>query len=315
MHFGVKFFVNGKQYMHRFSPFEYTSCYRFMDSLHYRLLHRDNWYALDSAIPAMTSHWILDSLHDCLCQIRNLNFKIFQPIFSLTYSTYPSWAIGTRLPNHAQWIHTLSTNKELLLVWQLVNNPLLINNKSLCTINHNFHSALQHSLIVVENNWSIYHEPISHTGLYTRLTIEFQKNSTMSFSLHFTLIWQAAIWTHTVLYTVYVCAIIGRVCTPKSRRCVLHAHDVPLLTPQKENHPNWCIIYPSKLHSGCCTWMPIQPTCTLALKVPSPTSSAAVACALFGILEPVTGATTSTFASTIMKMQLSFGFCHTVVLD
>jgi hypothetical protein len=35
----------------------------------------------------------------------------------------------------------------------------------------------------------------------------------------------------------------------------------------------------------------------------------------FGILEPVTGATASTFASAIMKMQLRFGLCHTVVLD
>ncbi len=35
----------------------------------------------------------------------------------------------------------------------------------------------------------------------------------------------------------------------------------------------------------------------------------------FGILEPVTGATASNFASAIMKMQLCFGFCHNVVLD
>jgi hypothetical protein len=32
-------------------------------------------------------------------------------------------------------------------------------------------------------------------------------------------------------------------------------------------------------------------------------------------LEPVTSANASTFASAIMKMQLRFGFCHTVVLD
>jgi hypothetical protein len=31
----------------------------------------------------------------------------------------------------------------------------------------------------------------------------------------------------------------------------------------------------------------------------------------FGILELVTGATASTFASTIMKKQLRFGYCHT----
>jgi hypothetical protein len=31
----------------------------------------------------------------------------------------------------------------------------------------------------------------------------------------------------------------------------------------------------------------------------------------FGTLEPVTGASTTTFASAIMKIQLRYGFCHT----
>jgi hypothetical protein len=78
-HFCVKFFVDGKQFVHQFSPFEYTSCYCFPDSLHYCLFHWDNWYALNCGILAITSLWILDSLHDCLCQIRDSNLEIFQP--------------------------------------------------------------------------------------------------------------------------------------------------------------------------------------------------------------------------------------------
>ena len=35
----------------------------------------------------------------------------------------------------------------------------------------------------------------------------------------------------------------------------------------------------------------------------------------FGTLEPVTGASATTFASAIMKIQLCYGFCHTIVLD
>ncbi len=35
----------------------------------------------------------------------------------------------------------------------------------------------------------------------------------------------------------------------------------------------------------------------------------------FGALEPVTGTNATTFASAIMKIQLLYGFCHTVVLD
>jgi hypothetical protein len=175
-HFGVKFFVDGKQYVRQFSPFEYTFCYHFMNSLCYHLLHWNNWYALDAGIPAMSSLWILDSLHDCLCQIRDSNFEIFQPnqfaAPAANIQAFINGAISMRMPNHAQWICALNADKELLLVRQLVNNPLLINNKSLHTINHNnFHLALWCSLIVVENDLLIYCEPISCTGLYAQLTI------------------------------------------------------------------------------------------------------------------------------------------------
>jgi hypothetical protein len=119
-HFGVKFFVDGKQYVPQFSPFEYTSCYCFKDSLCYCLLHWDNWYALDASIPAMTSLWILDSLHDCLCHICNTNFEISQPNQFAGYAAhiqaFINGAISTRLPNHTQWVCTLNANKELLLV-------------------------------------------------------------------------------------------------------------------------------------------------------------------------------------------------------
>ncbi len=36
-HFDVEFLANNKKYMCQISPFQYTSCYRFMDSLLYRL--------------------------------------------------------------------------------------------------------------------------------------------------------------------------------------------------------------------------------------------------------------------------------------
>ena len=35
----------------------------------------------------------------------------------------------------------------------------------------------------------------------------------------------------------------------------------------------------------------------------------------FGALEPVTGANATTFTSAIMKIQLRYAFCHTIVLD
>jgi hypothetical protein len=36
---------------------------------------------------------------------------------------------------------------------------------------------------------------------------------------------------------------------------------------------------------------------------------------IFGALEPISGANATSFASAIMKIQLRFGFCHTIILD
>jgi hypothetical protein len=53
----------------------------------------------------------------------------------------------------------------------------------------------------------------------------------------------------------------------------------------------------------------------LASKGRKLTSLLVVECVLFDALEPVTGANSTTFASAIMKIQLRYGFCHTIVLD
>jgi hypothetical protein len=78
-HFGVEFHCNGHMYVRAISPFEFTSCFGFTDNLCYRLSHPDHWFALDTCIPALTSAWLLDHIHDWLCSIRASNLEIFPP--------------------------------------------------------------------------------------------------------------------------------------------------------------------------------------------------------------------------------------------
>jgi hypothetical protein len=66
---------------------------------------------------------------------------------------------------------SITANKELLLIKQLVENPPFFKNNTLCNIYYNFYLALQHSLIIIEDNLLIYCEPISCTELYARLLI------------------------------------------------------------------------------------------------------------------------------------------------
>jgi hypothetical protein len=154
-----------------------------------------------------------------------LNFEIFQPnqfaAPAAHIQAFVNGAIGTRLPDQAQWICALSANKELLLIRQLVDNPSLISNESLCAINYNFHLALQRSLIVVENDLLIYcGEPISRTGSYVQLAIVPKEFHNVLFVKFYT----NPAGGHLNSYcTLHACAIVGQECTPTQRRCALHA--------------------------------------------------------------------------------------------
>jgi hypothetical protein len=219
-----------------------------------------------------------------------------------------------RLPKHAQWVHALNSNKELLLVQQLVDNPLLINNKSLHAINHNFHSALQCSIIVVENNLLIYNEPISNTGSYARLTIvrkEFynvlfvacHKNHAGGHLNSYRTLYHLCpryYWLGMYSYIKRMCSecpgcALANPTRGKSSKLV---YNFPIKAPFKVLHVD---AYSANAHSG----------------FEGSTSYLIGCCGMcsFGILEPVTSTNASMFASAIMKMQLCFGFCHTVVLD
>jgi hypothetical protein len=213
------------------------------------------------------------------------------------------------LPEHAQWVCTLNADKELLLVWQLVNNPLLINNESLCAINHNFHLALRYSLIVVENNLLIYPEPISHTGLYARLTIVPKEFYNVLFVAFHTNPPGGHLNSYRTLHCLRLCyywpgmfSYIKRVCSacpgcalanPTRGKLSKLVYNFPIEAPFKVLHVD---AYSAGAHSG----------------FEGSTSYLIGCCSMcsFGILEPVTSINASTFASAIMKMQLRFGFCH-----
>jgi hypothetical protein len=104
------------------------------------------------------------------------------------------------------------------------------------------------------------------------------------------------------------------VCTPTSRKCALHAQDAPA-NPTKGKSSKLVYNFPIKapfqvLHMDAYS-------ASMLSGFEGSTSFLIGCCGMcfFGILEPITSANASTFASAIMKMQLRFGFCHTVVLD
>ena len=63
---------NERSYVKSFSPFEFFAMpTSFSDDLVYNLSHPGNKFAMNSAIPGMTSAWIFDHVDKRLAQVRD----------------------------------------------------------------------------------------------------------------------------------------------------------------------------------------------------------------------------------------------------
>jgi len=113
-HFGIKFHQDDHSYVQPFSPFEFTSCFGFIDQLRFRLSQHDNWFALDAGIPSLTSAWVFDHVLERLISICNSTSEIFEPnqfaAPAATIQAFFSGAIGTMLPSCAHWIQAYDSD-------------------------------------------------------------------------------------------------------------------------------------------------------------------------------------------------------------
>jgi hypothetical protein len=62
--FGIKYHVDDHARIRAILPFEVMSCFGLTDHLQYCLSQHVNLYALDTGIPALTSAWIFDHVHE-----------------------------------------------------------------------------------------------------------------------------------------------------------------------------------------------------------------------------------------------------------
>ncbi len=143
-----------------------------------------------------------------------------------------------------------------------------------------------------------------------------QQNFTTSSSLPFIQMPSAATLMLTAHSTVFACDAIGRVCTPTSNACAMPAPVVPLQTQQKSKSSKLVYNFPIK-----------APFLVLFVDVYSAGKHSSfdgfevylvVACCGmtgFASMESILHANSKNFASAIMRIQLRYGFCYTIVLD
>ncbi len=109
--FGIEYHVDDHARVRAILPFEFTPCFGLTDHLRYRLSQHVNWYALDAGVPALTSAWIFDHVHERLGAIRDSNTEIFPPrqyaAPAAHVQAFVSGVVATRIPDHPCWVQPI----------------------------------------------------------------------------------------------------------------------------------------------------------------------------------------------------------------
>ncbi len=176
--FGIEFVCEAHRHIRSISQFEVTRCFNLRDNISYRLSHPSNILHLDAGIPGRTSLWIFQQVLDSLVSIRDANVDGLDPSddrpqedpltsqFSVAQS-FVNGTITTRLPDRDRWIKEIAEDEELVQISQMVWNPAMITKQNMQQVNYNYRYALRNSLILIEDGFLIYREPLVGGESYT----------------------------------------------------------------------------------------------------------------------------------------------------
>jgi hypothetical protein len=245
--------------------------------------------------------------------------EIYQPnqyvAPAATIHAFLSGAVSTQLPTREHWIQAYANDLELSRIRNIVLNPETLSNSLLRDINYNYNSALRNLLITLEDDMIIYREPISGTGgSYTRLQLVPKEFFNILFvAFHSNPLGGHLNAYHTLhrlrlrFYWPGMYSYIKRMCqacpgcalaNPSKSKSSELVYSFPIEAPFLVLHVD---AYSASVHMG--------------FKGSNVYLVACCGMCTFGALEPISGANATSFASAIMKIQLRFGFCHTIVLD
>jgi hypothetical protein len=231
-----------------------------------------------------------------------------------TIQAFVKGAIGACLPSHARWVETYAADSECCAIQDLIINPGKICKETLKNIHYSYRQTLHQSFMVIEDNMLIFCEPIqgstSYTclqiiprGLYDIIFIAFHSNPIGRHLNAYRTCHRLHLcyhWPETYSFIKWMCnacpgcALSNPTCSTSSEL----VYQFPIDTPFQVLFVDG---YSAGKHSGF-------KGCEVYL-------IAACGMSGFSVMEPIQHATLSSFALGIMKIQLRFGFCHTIVLD
>jgi hypothetical protein len=316
--FGIEFHYENHSHVRGISPFKFARCFGFNDDLTYRFSQPANKFSLDAAVPGCTSAWLFEQVHAHLTFIRNSNCEIFRPnLFAApaaTIQAFVNGAIGARLPSHTRWVEAYAADPECCVIRDLIVYPSKICKETLKTVHYSYRQPLRQSLIVIEDEMLIFREPIRGSTSYTRLQL-------VPSGLHdivFIAFHSNPIGGHLNAYRTLhrlrlqyhwpeMYSFIKRMCNA-CPGCALSNSTRSISLELVYHFPieaSFRVLFVDGYNAGKHSGFEGSEAYLIA------------ECGMtgFSVMEPIQHATSSSFASGIMKIQLRFGLCHTIVLD
>jgi hypothetical protein len=273
---------------------------------------------MDAAMPARTSAWLLEQVHSHLSYLRDANSEIFLPnqfaAPAATIQAFVNGAIGVCLPSRERWIQAYSDDTEMSAIRDLILNPSKINSSTLNAVNFNYRAPLWQSQIVIEDGLLIYREPMRGGSSFTCLQLV------------------PAEFYNIIFIAFHSNAIGGHLNAYRTLHRIRLRYYWPGMYSYIKRMCNACpgcaLANPTKSKSSELVYnFPIEaPFLVLFVDAYSAGKHSSfdgfevylVACCGmtgFASMEPIPHANSKNFASAIMRIQLRYGFCHTIVLD
>jgi hypothetical protein len=316
--FGIEFSYENHTHVLGISPIKFAWCFGFYNNLTYHLSHPLCKFALDTAIPSMTSAWIFDQIHAQFVFLCDSNCKIFSPnkwaAPVACIQSFVNDAIGTRLPFHSQWIDAYNNNPACTTICAMVLDPSSIRKATLKDVHYAYRHHLQQSHIVTEDEMHILWEPIRGSTSYVRLQIVPKELHDILFvashsnlisghlnayrTLHHLCLQYH--WPELLSYIKQMCQACPG-CAP--------SNSLPGTSSELIYHfpikASFRVLFVDAYSTGKYSGFEDSKIYLIA------------ACNMMGfsIMEPIPHAKSTNFASGIMKIQLRFGFYQTIVLD
>jgi hypothetical protein len=223
-------------------------------------------------------------------------------------------AIGVWLPSHEKWTQVYSDDKDMSIIRELILDPSKINTATLNTVNYNFRAPLCQSLIFIENGLLFYKEPTRGVSSYTCLQLvpqefyyilffAFNSNPIGSHMNAYRTLHHLRPW----YYWPAMYSLIKLMCNacpgctlsnPTKNKSLELVYNFPIETP-------FLVLFIDAYSAG-------KHSSFDGLEI------YLIACygmTGFASMEPIQHTDSKNVAYAIIKIQLRYRFCHTIVLD